>query len=99
MENKVYSWNDFLELGFNYKLYGSMESEGTFTGTLDLKRWGSLKNCIVVYFTLDDGRKIITLVWLNTDYHGLKNTPIGSRLKLTFKKNEKGYINLIKVEE
>jgi hypothetical protein len=66
-----------------------------FKATLDCKRYGKTRN-LVAYFTLENGRTIMTSAWQNDDYHGLKEVPIGSQMELKFALNKRGVIHLRK---
>ena len=97
MENKILTWSEFRNSGFDDSPYIFMEDEGTFEATFDLKRWGKKKNSALAYFTLTDGRKIIAYTWLSTDYLGIKNIAPGTKVLVTYKRNSNDYNCLTKI--
>lgn len=62
MKKRALSESEFWESGMNPSLYSVCDSEGTFTGVIDSKKWGKKCN-LLVYVTLDDGNKIFASVW------------------------------------
>ena len=99
-EKRGLSKAQFAQSGFDTSEYRFIETEGTFTATLDLKVWGNsmLKN----FLTLEDGRRIITCTFHRENYLGMADIPLGSILELTFKKasrSENIYIREVKLKE
>ena len=97
-EKRGLSKAQFAQSGYDTSAYRFIETEGTFTATLDLKVWGDsmLKN----FLTLEDGRKIIACTFHRENYLGMVDIPIGSVLEVTFKKAVKSgkiYIREVKV--
>ena len=92
MKKRALSESEFWESG-NPSLYSVCDSEGTFTGVIDSKKWGKKCN-LLVYVTLDDGNKIFASVWAyNTakvEYLDMDKVPVGSRVALTFIKGKSG---------
>ncbi len=88
-DKRAMTWNEFVRSGFDGKEYKYPDFEGDVLATLDCKRWGSGNN-IIAYFTLYDGRKILTSAWNERNYLGLAEIPAGSKVKLTFRKSAKG---------
>ena len=91
-EQRSYSRRQFLESGFDTTGYAFNEEPGLHAATIDCKRWG--KHKLVTYFTLDDGRKVVAPTWPNSNYLGLAELPIGSRVKLDFQHTRTGKLNL-----
>lgn len=83
-EKRALSKNQFLQSGFDSSQYKLMDTEGTFSGILDMKRWG--KSFLTSYFTLDNGRKMHAATFLSNQYYGLPTIPLGSRVTIIFKK-------------
>lgn len=98
MENKILSWAEFKDSGFDDSPYKFMEDEGTFEATFDLKRWGKKQNSAMAYFTLSDGRKIIAYTWSSTDYLGIKNIAPGTRITVTYKRNNNNFNCLTEIK-
>lgn len=91
-EQRAYSRRQFLESGFDTTGYAFNEEPGQYAATIDCKRWGKYK--LVTYFTLDDGRKVVAPTWPNSNYLGLAELPIGSRVELDFQHTRNGKLNL-----
>ena len=91
-EQRAYSRRQFLESGFDTTGYAFNEEPGLHAATIDCKRWG--KHKLVTYFTLDDGRKVVAPTWPNSNYLGLAELPIGSRVELDFQHTRTGKLNL-----
>lgn len=91
-EQRAYSRRQFLESGFDTTGYAFNEEPGLHAATIDCKRWGKRK--LVTYFTLDDGRKVVAPTWPNSNYLGLAELPIGSRVELDFQHTRTGKLNL-----
>lgn len=91
-EQRAYSRCQFLESGFDTTGYAFNEEPGLHAATIDCKRWG--KHKLVTYFTLDDGRKVVAPTWPNSNYLGLAELPIGSRVELDFQHTRTGKLNL-----
>ena len=88
-QNRALTWQQFINSEFDGRSYDYPDFEGDVTGKLDCKRWGSSKN-LVCYFTLDSGKKIIAVTWVEKNYMGLADIPTGSRVRLTFKVSRTG---------
>ena len=93
MQKRAFSEREFWESGMNPSLYSVCDSEGTFTGVIDSKKWGKKCN-LLVFVMLDDGTKIFTSVWAYNEskiaYLNMDKVPIGSRVALTFIKGKSG---------
>jgi hypothetical protein len=93
---KAFSRQQFLNFGFDGSEYSFPDFEGTYGAVLVCKCWGKNKN-LLAYLDLDNGKKIITSAWQNTNYMGLENIPLGSHIIVTFQLS-KGNSFLRKVE-
>lgn len=91
-EQRAYSRRQFAESGFDTTGYTFNEEQGLHIGTIDCKRWG--KHKLVTYFTLDDSRKVVAPTWPNSNYLGLAELPIGSKVELDFQYTRTGKLNL-----
>lgn len=91
-EKHAYSRRQFAESGFDTTDYAFNEIPGLHTATIDCKRWGKQK--LVTYFTFDDGRKIVAPTWSKSNYLGLAELPVGSRVELDFQYTRTGKLNL-----
>ena len=91
-EQRALSRRQFAESGFDGTGYAFNEVQGLHTGTIDCKRWGKQK--LVTYFTLDDGRKVVAPTWPKSNYLGLAELPVGSRVELDFQPTRTGKLNL-----
>ena len=91
-ECRALSRRQFADSGFDASGYSFNEEQGVFAATIDCKRWGKCK--LVTYFTLDDGRKVVAPTWPKSDYLGLAELPVGSRVQLDFQPTRTGKLNL-----
>lgn len=96
-EPRAYSQCQFAMSDFDASGYKFADKEGTFTGTLECKRWGRHNN-MLVYLELDNGDKIIASVWQNTNYLNMDDFFMGCEITATFEKSKNGKIYLRKVE-
>lgn len=49
---------------------------------------------LVTYFTFDDGWKIVAPTWPKSNYLGLDELPVGSRVELDFQYTRTGKLNV-----
>lgn len=84
-EDKNYTWRELRDTGEDFSPWKPIDFAETVEGRVDFKVWSisTLRPALVVNMTLDDGRKIRFTVWALDDYNGMKDTPIGTRLKIT----------------
>ena len=96
---RILSRKQLIRSGFPYSEYSFIEQPGEYEAVLDNKCWGY--NNLLLFFTLlnADRSKVITAAWRNSGYHGLKNSTIGSRVLLLFKKSSTGSVYLVGVEK
>ena len=97
MMKKALSWQQFLRSGFDDSDYNFPDFEGSLEAEIVCKRWDK-RNKLVAYLNSDDGKKIITAAWKNTNYMGLHHIPIGSRIRATFQRSKNGISYLRDVE-
>ena len=91
-EKKALSRRQFAESGFDTTGYVYNEESGLPTAVIDCKRWGKSK--LVTYFTFDDGRKVVAPTWPNSNYLGLAELPIGTKVELDFQYTRTDKLNL-----
>lgn len=91
-EKKALSRRQFAESGFDTTGYAFNEEPGLHTAVIDCKRWGKSK--LVTYFTFDDGRKVVAPTWPNSNYLGLAELPVGTKVALDFQYTRTGKLNL-----
>lgn len=96
-EKRALSWQQFMESGFDGREYQFPNFEGTFRAKLVCKRWDKHQK-LVAYLNFEDGRKIVTAAWQNTNYMGLAEIPLGTTVELTFQASTKGVPYLRNVE-
>ena len=97
-EKRALSWQQFVESGFDGRDYAFPDFEGAFDATIACKRWNKSKN-LLIYLDFEDGRKIITAAWNTTGFYGLADMPVGTKVKITFKKAKSGKSFLCKAEK
>ena len=93
MEDKIYTLEEMRTLGIDTSGYALMEEPGEVIGTLMLKA-ESRSPSIRMFFSLSDGRKILTPVFWWQLGRGFQNIPTGTVLKLTYAQNSTGQIHL-----
>lgn len=95
MEKRALSWQEFLDSGFDGRDYNFPDFEGTFEAEMVCKRWDK-NSKLLVYLDFDDGRKIITSAWQDSNYKGLADVPFNTRVRVTFQYSKKGisYVSL-----
>ena len=97
MENKVYTQNELKARNIITMDYELNLEPGEYLAVLDLK--AQARNCLRVFFTFDDGRKITAAVQWWQKYLGLYEIPVGTRLRLIYKKNTRDEVYLDAVEQ
>lgn len=97
MENKVYTQNELKARNIITMDYELNLEPGEYLAVLDLK--AQARNCLRVFFTFDDGRKIMAAVQWWQKYLGLYEIPVGTRLRLIYKKNTRDEVYLDAVEQ
>ena len=96
-DNKALSWDQFLKSGFDSSGYSFPESDDICVAVIACKRWDKHQN-LIVYLDCDDGRKLTTSAWQNTNYYGLADIPVGARVQCTFRSSASGKCYLRGVE-
>ena len=89
IEKRALSWQEFLDSGFDGRDYNFPDFEGTFEAEMVCKRWDK-NSKLLVYLDFDDGRKIITSAWQDSNYKGLADVPFNTRVRVTFQYSKKG---------
>ena len=97
-EQKPISWAKFIDMNFPKNIYKNMDTEGHFTGIVDLVRFGNIPGSIITYFTLDNGEKITVTTVGAENHKGLFNVNPGTRVNLTFRKEFRNKICLSDVK-
>ena len=97
-EKRAYSWQQFVDSGFDGSGYKFPNFEGEFPATILCKRWNKSRN-LLTYLELDDGRKIITAAWNRDNFHGLADMPVGSKVLVKFKTVQTGQTYLVGAEK
>ena len=89
MEQNALSRRQFQQSGFDESEYTFNHQRGEFEATIDCKRWGKGKK-LITYMTFEDGRKIVTPIWPRSNYEGLANMNVGSKIQVTYAENNNG---------
>lgn len=97
MENKVYTQNELKARNIITMDYELNLEPGEYLAVLDLK--AQARSCLRVFFTFDDGRKVMAAVQWWQKYLGLYDLPVGTRLRLIYKKNTRDEVYLDAVEQ
>ena len=93
LEDKIYTLEEMRSLGIDTHEYVFMDKPGEVTGILVLKA-ETRSQSKRLFFSLSDGRKIITPIFWWQLSRGFQNIPAGTVLKLTYAKNGTGQIHL-----
>ena len=93
LEDKIYTLEEMRSLGIDTHEYEFMDQPGETTGMLMLKA-ESRTPSIRMFFSLSDGRKILTPVFWWQLGRGFQNIPTGTVVKLTYLRNSTGYVHL-----
>ena len=97
MEDKIYTLEEMRCLGIDTLGYVLMEEPGEVNGTLMLKA-ESRKQGPRLFFVLEDGRQIITPIFIWQLGKGMQNIPTGTVVKLTYVRNSTGHVHLENAE-
>ncbi len=97
-QDKVYSTEEMQREHIFTEEYTFNLTPGIFVAKLDMKAEANFKRCLRVFFTFDDGRKVIATVHWWQKYLGLYFIPVGSRLALKYTEKEDGRVFLSDVE-
>lgn len=99
MDFHGYSKQQFAHSDFDASGYEFAKAEGVFSARVDCKHWG--KNKLLCYFTLENGEKLLSAVFQQDGYLGLNDIPMGTRVKLTYRKSNTGncYLKEVQYEE
>ena len=96
MENKVYTQNELKAQNIITMDYALNLEPGNFVAVLDLK--ATARNCLRVFFTFADGRKIMAAAQWWQRYLGFYEIPVGTHLLLHYKENSRKEVYLDEVE-
>lgn len=96
MEDKIYTLREMKKQCIYTEEYQQMTEAVTVIGTLELKARSSDSGMLRMFFSLSDGRRIMTPVFWWQRYAGLCEMPVGTVLELTYVPGKNGYFNLKK---
>ena len=88
-EQNALSRRQFAASGFDPTAYEFNEQPGEFVAVIDCKRWGKSKK-LITYMTFEDGRRIVAPTWPRSHYEGLANIEVGSRIRIGYRRNNRG---------
>ena len=96
-ENRIYSRAEMRKLDIFTDEYALMRDEGEATGTLVLK--AEARNGMVrLFFTLSDGRKVITPVFWWQRAKGFFDLTVGRTYRLRYEPGKNGMVVLASAE-
>ena len=96
MLDKVYKQYELKRLNILTTEYELNLEPDDFIAVLDLK--AEARNCLRVFFTFEDGRKVMATTQWWQQYLGMYEIPVGSRLLLHYRENSRGEVYLNAVE-
>lgn len=88
-KNKIYSSAELKANEIFTDHYNFNFDEGIYIAELVLKAQ-SYKGPLRLFFKFEDGRDIIAVTHWYNKYLGFKEIPVGTKLKLIYKRNESG---------
>ncbi|HZJ78504.1 MAG TPA: hypothetical protein VFD52_06890 [Clostridia bacterium] len=98
MENKIYTLEEMRSLHICTDEYAFNTTEvGDFDAILDLKA-ETKKGDVRSFFTLDDGKKFIATSHWFQRYLGIREIPVGTKIRITYSKNNSGNVYLTAVQ-
>lgn len=98
IEDKVYTQDDLRRANIITTQYRMNMEPGDYIGTLDLKAITNGGHALRVFFTLEDGRQIISLAQWWQVFLGFFEIPLGSTVCLHYERNQKGEVYLTSAE-
>ena len=96
MENKGYTQNELKAQNIITMDYVLNLEPGEYVAVLDLKE--QARNCLRVFFTFEDGRKIMAAAQWWQRYLGFYEIPVGTHLLLHYRENSRKEVYLDEVE-
>jgi hypothetical protein len=97
MEDKVYTQDELRAENIITMDYTLNLDPGEFVAVLDLKE--EAQKCLRVFFTFEDGCKVMATTHWWQRYLGMYETPVGTHLLLRYKENLKKAVCLNAVEK
>lgn len=99
MENKVYTQDELRRENILTDEYTLNLEPGEFIARLDLKAETPRRNnCLRLFFTFEDGRKVMSTAHWWQRYLGFMETPADTRMRLTYGKTAHGEVYLTSAE-
>ena len=99
MENKVYTQDELRRENILTDEYALNLEPGEFIARLDLKAETPRRNnCLRLFFTFEDGRKVMSTAHWWQRYIGFMETPADTRMRLTYGKTTRGEVYLTGAE-
>ena len=98
IENRTYTQDELEQKGIMTCGYNLNLEPGTYLARFDLRATVRSSSDLRVFFTFDDGRKVIAVVKWFHQFLGLYDIPIGSHVLLAYTRNSKGNVYLTQVE-
>ena len=98
IENRTYTQDELEHFGIMTIGYELNLEPGTFLARFDLRASVRNRSDLRVFFTFDDGRKVIASVKWFQQHLGFHDIPIGAQVLLTYTRNSKGNVYLTKAE-
>ena len=96
MEDKVYTQNELKAQNIITTDYVLNLEPGKFIAVLDMK--AEARNCLRVFFTFEDSRKVMATTQWWQRYLGFYEIPVSTHLLLHYKENSRKEVYLDEVE-
>ncbi len=96
IEDKVYTQQELKDQDILTDEYRLLLQPGIYFARLDLK--AKARSSLRVFFTLDDGRKVLSTAQWFQRYLGFYEIPIGTRMQLVYEKKASGGVFLTQAD-
>lgn len=97
-DKRAMSWKQFVESDFDGRDYHFPDFDGSYNAVIACKRWNKSRN-LLIYLDFEDGRKILTAAWNQTNFYGLADMPVGTEVRVSFRFSAKGTSFLCSAEQ
>lgn len=99
MENKVYTQDELRRKSIMTDEYALNLEPGEFIARLDLKADAPRRGgCLRLFFTFEDGRRVMATAHWWKRYLGFMEIPAGARLRLVYTETARGEVYLTEAE-
>lgn len=98
MENRTYTQDELERFGIMTGKYKLNLEPGSYLARFDLRATVRSSSDLRVFFTFEDGSKVLAVVKWFSQFLGFYEIPIGAQVLLSYTRNSKGNVFLTKAE-